>query len=656
MITASRLPIRPTPILPALYRPDPLSSSGRFGKSPWVFVIVLCSLLITLALPRHAGAQSYRFEVTKMEMHVHVETDASVQIHYAIVFKNDPKGHAIDVVDVGLPHNQYDVHTMTASLDGHPVKKIRPSEYIAVGVECHLGATTIQPGQSARFEFECVMPDLVYQDTTDSNYASLQIRPTWFDSSSYRGTTHLAVGLHMLPGVNAQDLRFQEEDRRYSGLAQWGKGTKEHVVAYWEFEEFALSSKNPKFSVSFPQRGMQRVVVKTNRQLFLEWLASARLVRFISAAALVVAYCTFYFRFAGGTGCVLFFSGLAGILLLAVVSPGMHLLCWPVVLCMLGVNEWYLQSRDPDSYLPAMATVEGGGIKRGLTAPQAAVLLEQPMGKVLTMVLFGLLKKNVLTMVASEPLEVKVAGRYVAPREKRRAEAATNGVVLHDYEHPFLDLLQAASGPVEKCDLSDALRGLIDATADRMSGFDLERTRAYYRRIIDRAWKDAESIGEVKVRDEVVERNFEWMMMDEDWRDLFEGWSGRGYTYYPTWGRTIFPSGPSLPRSHASRSSPAPSSGSSSSNAPTFGEVASSFFGWAENTSGRLASSIDGARVGLPSASSAIDLTAIDVSTKKFFDALVEASQSSGGGGGGGGCACACAGCACACACAGGGR
>lgn len=47
-------------------------------------------------------------------------------------------------------------------------------------------------------------------------------------------------------------------------------------------------------------------------------------------------------------------------------------------------------------YLKPTLSVEGHGIKRGLTAVEAAILLEQPLDQVLTMILFGLLKKKPL--------------------------------------------------------------------------------------------------------------------------------------------------------------------------------------------------------------------------------------------------------------------
>ena len=57
-------------------------------------------------------------------------------------------------------------------------------------------------------------------------------------------------------------------------------------------------------------------------------------------------------------------------------------------------------------YLPPKIAIEGHGIKRGLTAVEAAILLEQPMDKILTMILFAVIKKDAPPSPA-EPLVLK---------------------------------------------------------------------------------------------------------------------------------------------------------------------------------------------------------------------------------------------------------
>ena len=112
-------------------------------------------------------------------MQVYVQPDASVRIVYDITFDN--YGSTIEVVDIGTPHRGYDIGNMRASINGVNLGDIRKSEYIDVGVEVHLGGQAIPTGESGTLHFEFTMPDMVYQDTTNKENASLQITPTWFD-------------------------------------------------------------------------------------------------------------------------------------------------------------------------------------------------------------------------------------------------------------------------------------------------------------------------------------------------------------------------------------------------------------------------------------------------------------------------------------------
>ena len=63
-------------------------------------------------------------------------------------------------------------------------------------------------------------------------------------------------------------------------------------------------------------------------------------------------------------------------------------------------------------YLPAIAQVEGGGIKRGLTAPESAVILELPLTKVLILVVFGMLEKGLIRQTKDDPLTVEVVEEF----------------------------------------------------------------------------------------------------------------------------------------------------------------------------------------------------------------------------------------------------
>ena len=615
---------------------------------------LLFSAMFLAVFAQSNWGQSYRFRVTEMKLQAHIQPDASVKLVYDITFANERGAHAIDVVDIGLPHARYDIGSMSASLDGKSIRDIRKSTYINIGVEVRLGRHEIRAGQTGDFHFECTMPNMVYADTTDGNYASFQMRPTWFDAQSQIGATKLRYAVHCLPGVPAESIRYQDQRQAYANLVLFGDGAEKHAVAVWESAQLRLSSSNPKFSISFPKTGMTRVVEQSMIDLLIKWMDERPKVKIGSLIGLLVTFAVMFLRFSNGTGCVLLFLLGVPLALISVASTGWHLVMWPTITGLFATNEYFL-GRRKSSYLPAMATVEGGGIKRGLTAPQAAVLLELPLGKVAGMVLFGLLKKGVLSQESDDPFRVRVNQLYLVP-ENRRRTAAKLGIVIHDYEHAFIDAIKDHSGPTETSDMSKAMGKLINSTTKRMKGFDLVVTREYYQRIVDRAWTEAKSIGEYKGRTEVVERNFEWMMMDPDWTVVFDDWGRRGYDYRPEWHR--YPRYPGKSSTGGGSTHGGSEVGGGGNAAPgsetSLGDVAASFAGWAETQSGKFADAIDPGGMGIELPGGILDLSGVDRVTADVFQALSESSGS--GGGGGGGCACACAGCACACACAGGGR
>lgn len=629
----------------------------RHIQSLWISKLVLVSLVVFGSM--RLQAQNYQFAVPLMELQVYIQPDASADLEYHIVFQNANGAAPIDIVDVGLPHRQYDLKNMSASIGDVKVSDIRKSTEIDVGVEVHLDQSEIRSGQQGDFHFRCSMPNMVYQDTTDKSLASLQIIPFWFNTKFIAGRTQLKCAIHFPAGTDEKEIKYQAEEFKYQTIVLYGEGESKHPVAVWSYDSWLLSSNNPKLAVSFPKTQMKRVVVIGPFGLLMKWLRESPQVQFTSLGMLGVLFGVIFFRFSHGTGFVLFAILTAAIAIPTLLNPVLHFLDWPCMIGLFFLNERALNRKQSKAtYLPAMATVEGGGIKRGLTAAQAAVLLEMPMGKVLTLVIFGLIKKGILNKVADSPLQVEVAKSYLQPRWTRLEVAGDKGLVLHDYEHSFIDRLQAHQGPVMNCELSEPIGGLIKSVANRMAGFDLSETQAYYRAIIQRAWKEAESVGEIPQRDEVVDRNFEWILLDEHWVEIFDSWARSGRPYRPWWERQGSGTVIIGDSNWGSRSGSGSSTESTPETAKTsLSEVASSFAGWTENTMASLASAIEPAKMGLdiPAGSGILDLSGVDRVTSDIFKALAEAATS-GNSGGGSGCACACAGCACACACAGGGR
>lgn len=563
-------------------------------------------------------AQDYLFSVPRVVMDVRVQPDGSADLEYVMDFVNAAGAHPIDIVDVGLPHEKYSISGMRAWINGIEVSTIQPSQYVHPGVEVHLDSGTIPADGSGAFEFHTSISDLVFQDTTRKDYASMQITPTWFGSQYVQGTTDLTIRIHLPEGV-------KEEEALYQDVQFTGKETEDnHVVVSWQVNRAFTGPY--RVGVSFPKRVMTRVVTMTFTELLMRWYKGtfSNDTRIWIGIGSAVALGVVFFRFTAGTGCI-FYVMLLGVLGFFYISQeATQVYVWPVLI-LLGVVVEVARRKKKRKYLPAIASVEGGGIKRGLTAPEAAVLLELPVRKVVAMILFGMMKKGLIRQTQKDP----VAFEVIDPQPE--------GLVVHAYEKRFRSELRKANRkPVKDLDFSKEVRRQVEAVVRKMKGFDVEETRKYYQHIITRAWAEAKAgVGDIDAWQKKMDERIDWMFLDPDFDDRFRPYQGR---YIPRSYRT-FPSS-----SSAGSSVPSVGSPPSGAGAPRFSDVAASVSGWFQNTAQGVVAKVEGEQSGI------VNFASVDKAVSKAM------ASSGSGRSGGGGCACACAGCACACACAGGGR
>ncbi len=584
----------------------------RFVTPPSRRLIFLFIVLLVSYATNSALAQEYLFAVPRADLDVTVLPGGGAILEYDMDFTNAPGAHPIDIVDIGMPNENYGLNQMEAEADDANLTDIRQSQYVHPGVEVHLDSKTIAPGESGSIQFRATVGDLVYQDTTRNDYASLQITPTWFDGKYVQGNTRLTIRIHLPKGIAAEEVLFQ--DVPFTGK----EIENDTVVVQWEVERPFTSAY--RVGVSFPKRVMERIVTMTISQLLMRWWKGTFSLnaRIGIAVAALVGLAFVFFRFTGGTGGCLFFILLIIIGVFYSRHDTTEVLIWPVLL-VLGVVVETVRRRRKSKYLPAIASVEGGGIKRGLTAPEAAILLEMPVSKILTLILFGMMKKGLIRQTTKDPVRFS------------KEPAPPPDAIVQSYEKDVLSMLKDSKA-VREQDFSEGINNLIDSVAQKMKGFDLEETREYYKHIISRAWTEAKTIGNVEEWQRKMDEKIDWMILDPGFNDRFRPYNNR---YVP---RSYRPSTTGTPGGSVSRPS--------GEGAPRFSDVAASVSGWLQNTASDVVAKVEGKEGGI------VSFASMDKAVSK----AMESAGSSGGRSGGGGCACACAGCACACACAGGGR
>ena len=548
------------------------------------FLSILVVIIILLLITSPVLAQSYYFEVPKETIDAYWNSDGTLALDYNIAFVNSSSGHIIDYVDLGIPNKNYSDSNITASVNGNPVYDIASSGYQGQGgsgVAVGLGQYSIQPGASGTVEAHVgSVGDVLYIDSQDGNYASAVFDTSYFGANYVSGITDLTVTFHLPPGVKPEEPKWHSAPSGFPSQPVAGYDTNGRITYSWENPN-ADAHTQYQFGASFPKSYVPSSAIVTVNPF-------ADIAKFIVGAL--------PFLCVGGGFIAIVVAGL---------SAG---------------------NRRKQQYLPPKISIEGHGIKRGLTAVEASILLEQPLDKVMTMILFSVVKKNVAEVVTRDPLEIKV--NQPIPED------------LQGYEKDFLTAFQQSAVDRRKS-LHEMVVNLIKSVSEKMKGFSRQDTIAYYNDITKRAWAQVEAANTPEVKSQKYEEVMEWTMLDKNYdgrtQDVFRNMP----VFIPIWWGHFDPGFGRVTTTTAA----APVSVGGGAHVPS-GDFAKSITTGVQTFSSKVVGNINEFTSSITSA------------TNPQPKVSTTASKGSWRSGGGGGCVCACA-CACAgcaCACAGGGR
>jgi hypothetical protein len=550
-------------------------------------------VVILLAFTSSAAAQgSYSFSLNQETVNVYWNSDGTMAVDYVFAFANDPGAHVIDFVDVGMPNGDYDYGSISADVGGRPVDI--SSDYQGqggYGFAVDMSAYAIPGGQSGTLHVNVGrISNVLYKDTNNPDtYASAVFSPTWFGSQYVHGSTNMTVVFHLPPGVQPDEPRYHDQKVGWSCADQPAAAydSQNRITYTWQCASADGHTKYT-FGASFPNQ-------------------------YVPSDAIVVPP---PFDLGG------FLAGLAGSMQ-TVCCIGFFLLMF------VGAPVWgAINSRKRKlQYLPPKISIEGHGVKRGLTAVEAAILMEEPLDKVMTMILFGAVKKNAATVLSRDPLKIQLPDPLPGD--------------LHDYETAFLQAMANDNLTARRKGLQEMTVGLVNGVSAKMKGFSRKETVDYYKAIMERAWQQIESAGTPEVKSQMYDESLEWTMLDKNYdertRRVFTG-----PVFVPIWWGRYDPGfHPASVAGHTA--APSISTGSSGGRVSLPGSaMAASVIGGVQNFSSRVIGDVQSFTSGVTNRTNPVPV-----------------SKSSGGhwsGGGGHSCACACACAGCACACAGGGR
>ncbi len=555
-------------------------------------LLALAALLASIIQP--VLGQTYRFEVPRSTADIYINADGTATVEYTYVFANDSGADPIDAVDIGVPTSSYDLNSVSGTIDGQSISNIERSPYVSPGIALNLESNSIPPGSTGEVYARIgTVERILFKASAEEAeaYGSFQFQPNYFGSEFVRGKTDMTVTLHLPPGLQPEEPRYFPP-KSWPGESEPESGYDDQDRVYYRWHaENASSSAMYTFGAAFPARMVPAGVLLTETPAFKLDLDNL----------CPVIFCL---GFAGFTA----FSIYTGI---------------------VGDRKRKLK------YLPPKVSVEGNGIKRGLTAVEAALLMEQPMDKILTMILFAVVKKGAARVVTRDPMKLEII--TPAPEDMRT------------YESDFLQAMALEKPLQQRRALQDMMTNLVKGVSEKMRGFSRKETMTYYQDIMTKAWQQVEQAETPEMKMKMYDDAMDWTMLDRRFDDRTRDTFGPRPVILPNWWWRFDPAvgsggmsaGTSVSGPSVSTSGNRPPTGVSMPSLPGSDFAASMVTGM---------QSFAGNVVG--------DLTAFTggVTQKTNPPPKPSSSGTRSGGGGGRSCACACACAGCACACAGGGR
>ncbi|MEM2341651.1 MAG: hypothetical protein QXX94_03860 [Candidatus Bathyarchaeia archaeon] len=417
-----------------------------YGKKKLHVYLLFIALVLLLFIVNTVGSTQIlsnpvTYKVDKEWVQIRVNKDGSMDLFYNITITYT-SGTPKGIITLGMPKKDFQVHYVYDERGINLTYQIIiDEEKNFFGVEVSLSGP-ISLNKPYTIIVYASVKEMVYEDEMNPGNVGLKFYPTTFGGAQGK-IGNIRVAIVLPEGVKPNEVKHAE--RRFSNIYE---NEEKLLVVYWEEDDWPPDEEF-RVGVSFPKK-----YVSMGPDIWFYILVGGSIVAFMAIVSLVI---------------VLAFREL----------------------------------RKAKYEKPRIA-IEALGPARGLTAVEAAVLLDLKPTRILTMILFSLLIKRAVEIISTEPVI----------RLRRLCYNSTSELNLRYYEIDFLWAIRS-DGSLEEKALARLYLNLRDTVNLKIRGFSRIDTINYYRDIVDRAWQQVTQAGTPELKCNVLEENIEWLLADE---------------------------------------------------------------------------------------------------------------------------------------------
>ena len=418
-------------------------------------------------------AQPLKYRILVENVTLFVEKDTTCILVYNLTVKVD-EGAIKNYVSIGMPNRYFNVVEAKELDTGESIKFTEHREDGNFYVELKV-SRAIKAGETRVFWLVVEVKNLVFKDETNPGNAGLQFIPSWFPVKVEK----LTLTIVLPEGVKANEVKNTPDYDNIMNISG-------RVALYWERHGLAPNEKL-KVGVSFPAKYLTATPLEPGEKGFWDTMLDSIL------------------------------ASLPDIIFVALIM----------------VSSYYIyKTQRKMEYEEPRLMVEALGPRKGLYAPEAAWLIEShkrrpDYGKILTMILYSLIRKGVVEVVSVNPLKLRKIG---------------DGGRLRYYERGFLECIEEDGGLREEC-LVKVIDSLDKGVAEKIRGYSRRETIRYYRRIVDRAWREVIKAETPLLKVRTAEEKLDWLMMDPEYRRKLPRILSYNYPVYidnlTVWNRTL---------------------------------------------------------------------------------------------------------------------